>query len=921
MALRRFGPVQGAGVAVRELEGEKIIAPAALGVAVMFGKLRKGDVGKLIHCPTRADMVKKVGDYVSGSEVPDAAFDFWNMGEGAGELYFVRLTDGTEVASFESFFSRHLGHGYRFGSKPVPTWDETKRSLLKVAAKNGGRWGGRKKVLTGSVAVVATDITATTVITGVSMLLNQWAGATLRLKGVTAKTYEVVSNTTAGIVTVKSDARMATDLAAGAAPTEADWELVLDTEVQSYPTSRAGTRRALSVVWKDGEESETSLFGLDVYEDGVLVLSYPNLSMDPASKWYAPTVINEDTSNFYVTVTDLFGSGTYTSDLRPANFYGAALDWASDTMTAQIVHVRSVTSVNANVGSIGSWTFPSPNVVKKQRITLTFTSATNYTVTSDAAEGAKHGNLPAGTAGTAYSADNRHVPGWMVTVGDQAWSTGDVIVLDVLPFPVSEDGVGLLAGGWLYPDQGSDRRKRFQIKSNTANTITLATAPSPAITEATKAGTSPSAALNTGTLTFPLTVTDASIDILHSHFGKVSLTLVGSPFASAAALAAAINTAWQSASSSSGTIASVASSPATSIDIKADDSGADPNTGYDSFVVIGANGSADLGLAAGEYAIGSLGAEFRIEAPTELAGGYDGGEPAQAQYLAAAQPANTSLISRLMGQNKGLVKLTTPGWTDTTTVKAFLALAEAYAYEYDYEIPSNTTDDSAAIAHVNDTIGRNDFGVVHFPSFAYVPNPQGNGNVLRSQIGAILGREAKVARAYDGYHKVPAGTDVTLPNIVKLPTDDRVLNEEILNAAGINVIKKIRGNFVLWGARTTSLDPAWKFVQQRRLMSHYERILLENMDFLVFALNNPATQGMAKTTLTAFFLPEWQKGALLGDKFPDACRIKIDASNNTNLTRAAGDMHAGVTLRLAETVERFIISIGKAGIFEDLAAA
>ena len=56
-----------------------------------------------------------------------------------------------------------------------------------------------------------------------------------------------------------------------------------------------------------------------------------------------------------------------------------------------------------------------------------------------------------------------------------------------------------------------------------------------------------------------------------------------------------------------------------------------------------------------------------------------------------------------------------------------------------------------------------------------------------------------------------------------------------------------------------------------------------------------------------------------GDRFEDAVQIKVDDENNTNLTRDAGELHAEITLRLADTVERFVISIGKAGIFESVA--
>ena len=74
------------------------------------------------------------------------------------------------------------------------------------------------------------------------------------------------------------------------------------------------------------------------------------------------------------------------------------------------------------------------------------------------------------------------------------------------------------------------------------------------------------------------------------------------------------------------------------------------------------------------------------------------------------------------------------------------------------------------------------------------------------------------------------------------------------------------------------------------------------------------------SSFKAFFKPEWRKRAIRGDTLDDAAKIKIDDENNTNLTMASGDLNAEIKLRLPDTVERFVITIGKAGIFEDLAA-
>jgi len=125
--------------------------------------------------------------------------------------------------------------------------------------------------------------------------------------------------------------------------------------------------------------------------------------------------------------------------------------------------------------------------------------------------------------------------------------------------------------------------------------------------------------------------------------------------------------------------------------------------------------------------------------------------------------------------------------------------------------------------------------------------------------------------------------------VLKIPTGDRKLNEELLNPAGIAVIKKKSGNFVIWGDRTLHRDPAWRFKHQREQMSYYEQVLEESFDFIIFAINDAISDQLAETALISFFLPDFVKRALRGNTFKDAAIIKVDEELNTEATRANGD--------------------------------
>ena len=319
---------------------------------------------------------------------------------------------------------------------------------------------------------------------------------------------------------------------------------------------------------------------------------------------------------------------------------------------------------------------------------------------------------------------------------------------------------------------------------------------------------------------------------------------------------------------------------------------------------------------------GASGDEFLVEAALPLEGGVDGNaDLTDADYTQQAWDTGLSPFNRLEGKNLGIVKFATPGITSTAVQKAGVAYAAAKNHQYRYECPSSILTEIGAEEYVNDTLGRSDYVVMAFPSYGSVPDPVGGSDGKLKQVtltGMIHGREARIAADNEGYHKAEAGVDATLPKLLKIPTGDALLDHELLNPVGIQLIKKSKGNFIIWGDRTLYTDPTWKWKHQRELMSYYEHVLQENFDWIVFAINDPVNDKVALTALRLYFRPEWVKRALRGDTFDDAASIKIDDENNTDATRAAGDQNAAISLNLADTVERFNITIGKQGIFESV---
>lgn len=759
MAQRTFGPTRGAGVTIIELEGEKGIEPGALGWIGYAGVMEKGPVGELIFAQNKKQFQKKCGGIIDDSLLPDCAFDYYDLANGAGGIMLVRVTDGNEVAAEMMLYARY---------------ESILTPMGKLKAKNGGRWGGKAEKYTADMSAIG-DLTNITLDTGLAMATDKWKGGYIELEDVPNKQYPIVGNDDDGVITVASDQTMLDDYNA-LSGSSLRYYLVLENE-----------GKAISILISDGEEKPDSEFSISVYVDGDFVKKYANLATNPTDARYWADIINKDGGNDEIEAVDLW-TGAHTAAVRPANHYGLINTVTATVLTAAI-HDFTINSPVAAGDPTFAFDSTDDDMVA-QKITITMTAPTTGGAVSD-----KFGALGTVTLGTAFVPNNKWTPEFTVTAGTSPLVTGDTLVINYKPFKPDS-----LIGGYLYPDKANAKNTKFRIVDNDHDSITVA---------------------------------DGS-----------DLTVDGAP--------------------------------------------------------------AD---------------EFMVVAPLEMEGGADGNaELVDADYNQQAWDTGLSPFNRVIGKNMGLIKFATPGINATAVQKAGLAYADAKNHQYRYEFPESIVTEEGALGYINDTIGRSDYAVAAFPSYGDVPDPFSNEGKTKlvPNTGMIHGREARIAADYNGYHKAEAGIDATLPKLLDITTGDAILDEEVLNPAGIAVVKKVKGNFIIWGDRTLNLDPTWKWKHQREQMSYYEHVLQENFDWIVYAINDPVTEKLALSALKSFFIPEFTKRALRGKTFEESCIIKLDEELNTNATRANGDMISEIKLRLADTVERFIIRIGKQGIFESV---
>jgi len=101
-------------------------------------------------------------------------------------------------------------------------------------------------------------------------------------------------------------------------------------------------------------------------------------------------------------------------------------------------------------------------------------------------------------------------------------------------------------------------------------------------------------------------------------------------------------------------------------------------------------------------------------------------------------------------------------------------------------------------------------------------------------------------------------------------------------AGGINLLNSFpaQGN-IIWGARTTTSDPAWQFIEVRRLMIYIEQSLSQGVQWAVFQNNGPSLWAQVSNTVANFLQNLFQQGALQGNSSSQAYFVKCDLTTMT----------------------------------------
>ncbi|MFJ9692370.1 phage tail sheath family protein [Kitasatospora sp. NPDC101183] len=178
----------------------------------------------------------------------------------------------------------------------------------------------------------------------------------------------------------------------------------------------------------------------------------------------------------------------------------------------------------------------------------------------------------------------------------------------------------------------------------------------------------------------------------------------------------------------------------------------------------------------------------------------------------------------------------------------------------------------------NDEAGYDSrYAALYYP-WIKVFDPAGGRNVLVPPSGHAAGVWAR-SDAERGVHKAPANE--VIRGAVDLELRLSKGEQDLLNPIGVNCIRAFPGRGIrIWGARTLASDPAWRYLNVRRLFNYLEESILLGTQWVVFEPNDDRLWSSIRRNITAFLTEEWRRGALFGQTAAEAFYVKCDRDNN-----------------------------------------
>jgi phage tail sheath protein FI len=302
--------------------------------------------------------------------------------------------------------------------------------------------------------------------------------------------------------------------------------------------------------------------------------------------------------------------------------------------------------------------------------------------------------------------------------------------------------------------------------------------------------------------------------------------------------------------------------------------------------------------------------------PVTLDGGSDGKRPVFAQYEGdSADPDDKSGLNGFKDID-GIAIVAAPGstfdyengWRLQAATIMNLLIEHCESVRYRVAVLDCGDKQTMPNVEAQRAIVDSKYAALYYP-WIKILDPITNSPLTLPPSGFVAGIYARndIER---GVYKAPANEPVL--GALGFEKNINRGQQEVLNPIGINCFRffEDRG-FRLWGARTISSDPQWKYVNIRRYFVYLEHSLDNGTQWVVFEPNGPRLWESVRNSVADFLLTEWRSGALAGDKPSQAYFVKCDLTTMTQDDIQNGRLVCQVGVAPLYPAEFVIFQIGQ----------
>jgi phage tail sheath protein FI len=161
-----------------------------------------------------------------------------------------------------------------------------------------------------------------------------------------------------------------------------------------------------------------------------------------------------------------------------------------------------------------------------------------------------------------------------------------------------------------------------------------------------------------------------------------------------------------------------------------------------------------------------------------------------------------------------------------------------------------------------------------------------------------------------GVHKAPANEVIrgALEAVMQITQGE----QDTLNPAGVNCIRSFAGRGLrVWGARTLSSDPAWRYINVRRLFNYVEKSIEQGTQWVVFEPNDINLWARVRRDVGAFLTTAWRDGMLFGRSPEEAFFVKCDEELNPPEVRDRGQLFIDIGIAPVKPAEFVIFRLSQ----------